>query len=122
MQDGGHDDRAGRPQHVAGDAAGAGGEGDHDHPEIRQEDRHGDDDEEREQRRLPGEPRAPGAAGERRPIGRAAGAAAGDRVLGRHQCTSIRGGCSSCRMSISRHSASAATTPITTRMSESAAP
>ena len=39
-----------------------------------------------------------------------------------HQCTSIRGGCSSRRMSMSRHSASAATTPITIRISDSAAP
>ena len=53
---------------------------------------------------------------------RASGAPACDRVVGRHQCTSIRGGCRSRFMSISRHSASAATTPITTRMSESAAP
>src|SRR6266576_4599747 len=96
--------------------------GDHDHPEVRKENGYGDDDEEREQCRLAGEPRAPGASGQRLPIGSRLDHATCDPVDGRHQCTSIRAGCRSRCMSINRHSASAATTPITTSMSESAAP
>ena len=50
-ENGWHDHRTGRPQHIAANAAGTGGEGDHDHPEVRQDDRHRDDHEKREQRR-----------------------------------------------------------------------
>ena len=54
--------------------------------------------------------------------GRAPAGAAATSVSDRHHCTSIRGGCSSRRMSISRHIASAAITPTTIRISDSAAP
>ena len=60
--------------------------------------------------------------GDRTSSGLRGGRFSDDRVVGRHQCTSIRGGCSSRCMSINRHRASAATTPITTKISESAAP
>src|SRR5438105_15107875 len=121
-ENGGHDHRARRPQDVTGNAAGPRGEGNHDHPEVGQEDRYGNDNEEREQCRLAGEPRAPGASGQRLPIGSRPERAARYPVDGRHQCTSIRAGCRSLCISIKRHNASAATTPITTSLSESAAP
>src|SRR5207253_3917401 len=87
-----------------------------------EDDRHRDDQQEGEQRGLAASAPPLRAPGERRPVEPHAGRERGvDRVDG-HQCTSMRGGCNSRRMSMSRQSTSAAITPTTMRINDSAAP